>query len=131
MSQENVETVQRMYEAFYGGDADGALAYFHPEVDVDASARVDGGIVHGRQELSALIAGWVGAWDDWREEIETVRDLGSRVLVAATQRGRSKGSGIEAETRYAVLYEVHGDKITRMTLYSKPDEALEAVGLRE
>ena len=131
MSQENVKTVRRMYEAFYGGDAEGALAYFDSEVEVDASARVDGGIVHGRHELSALIAGWLGAWDDWREEIETVRDVGTRVLVAAVQRGRSKGSGIEVETRYAVLYEVHGDKITRMTIYSKPEEALEAVGLRE
>jgi ketosteroid isomerase-like protein len=131
MSQGNVEIVRRMYEAFYGGDAEGALAYFDPEVEVDASARVDGGIVHGRQELSALIAGWQGAWNDWREEIEAVRDLGSRVLVAAAQRGRSKGSGIEVETRYAVVYEVHGDKITRMTMYSKPEEALEAVGVRE
>src|SRR4249919_3784901 len=131
MSQENVETVRRMYQAFYGGDAEGALAYFDSAVEVDASTRVDGGIVHGRDELSGLIAGWLGAWDDWREEIEAIRDLGSRVLVAAAQRGRSKGSGIEVETRYAVLYEVHGDKITRMTMYSKPEDALEAVGLRE
>jgi ketosteroid isomerase-like protein len=35
------------------------------------------------------------------------------------------------ETRYAVLYEIRGGKITRMAIYSKPAEALEAAGLRE
>ena len=56
---------------------------------------------------------------------------GSEVLVVSTQHGRAKGSGIEVETRYAVLYEIRGDKIIRMVLYSGLAEALEAAGLRE
>jgi ketosteroid isomerase-like protein len=131
MSQENVEVVRRMYEAFHGGDAEGALAFFDPEVVVDASRGVDGGIGHGREELSATISGWVSTFDEWREEIEEMRDLGSQVCVVSTQHGRGKGSGIETKTRYAVLYEVRGNRITRMTLYSDPAEALEAVGLAE
>ena len=31
-----------------------------------------------------------------------------------------EGTGIEVETRYAVLYEVHGGKIVRMALHSRP-----------
>ena len=131
MSQENVEVVRRMYAAFHSGDAEGALANFDPEVVVDASVRADVGIVHGREGVRDTVARWVGAWDEWREEIEEVRDLGSRVLVCSTQHGRSKGTGIEVETRYAVLYEVQGGKIIRMALHSTPAEALEAVGLRE
>jgi len=131
MSRENVEIVRRMYEAFHGGDAAGALECFHPDVVVDASRRVDVEVGHGRDELTAIIAGWIEAWDDWREEIEEIRDLGSHVYVVATQRGRGKGSGIEIETRYALLYEVEGNKISRMTLYDDPADALEAVGLRE
>ena len=60
-----------------------------------------------------------------------MRDLGSHVVVVSTQRGRAKGSGIEVETRYAVLYEIRGDRITRMVLHSRPEEALEAAGLQE
>ncbi len=131
MSQEQVELIQRMYEAFYRGDTDGALAYFDPEVEVNASIRVDEGISRGRDALYAMVAGWVGAWDDWREEVEETRDLGGQVLVVSTQHGRAKGSGIEVQTRYAVLYDIHGDKITRMALYAKPAEALEAAGLSE
>jgi ketosteroid isomerase-like protein len=75
MSQEDVEIVRRMYEAFHRGDFDCALAYFNSEVEVDAS--------------------------------------------------------VEVETRYAVLYEIRGDRITRMVLHSGPAEALEAAGLSE
>jgi ketosteroid isomerase-like protein len=131
MSQENIEIVRRMYEAFHRGDFDGALAYFDPEVEVDASVRVDEGIGHGRDAVNAMVARWLAAWDEWREEIEEMRDLGSHVIVVSTQRGRAKGSGIEVETRYAVLYEIRGDKITRMVLHSGPEEALEVTRLEE
>jgi hypothetical protein len=69
-----------------------------------------------REELSAIISRWLAAFDEWREEIEEMRDLGSQVCVVSTQHGRGKGSGIETETRYAVLYEVRGNQIIRMTL---------------
>ena len=128
MSEQNVEVVRRMYEARDSGDAAGALAQFHPEVVIDATARGDTAIGHGREELAAIIAEWTEAFDEWREEIEEMRDLGEKVYVAATQRGRGKESGVEVETRYALLYEVQDDKITRMTLFHGPSEALEAAG---
>ena len=131
MSQENVEIVRLMYEAFGRGDGDAALACFDPEVVMDASHRVDGRIGHGHQELVSILAEWLGAWDDWREEIESVRDLGDRVLVTSTQRGRGKGSGVEWENRFAMLYEMQGGKITRWTIYDNLRQALEAAGLSE
>ena len=120
-----------MYEAFHRGDAEAALACFDPEVAVDASRRVDGATGQGREELSAIITAWVGAWEEWREEIEEIRDHGNQVYVVATQRGRGKGSGVESETRYALIFEIRGDKIIRITIYPDPADALEAVGLRE
>ena len=131
MSEENVEIVRRMYEAFHGGDADRALAYFDPEVVFDATRRPDGGIGHGHHGLNTNINRWLGAWNEWSEEIEETRDLGSNVLVISMQRGRGKGSGVEVEQRYALIYEVRGGKITRMTLYISSAEALEAAGLSE
>ena len=131
MSQANVEIVRRLYEAFDRGEADVALTYFDPEVVMDASHRVDGRIGHGQRELISILTEWLGTWDDWREEIEEVRDLGDRVLVTSTQRGRGKGSGVEWENRFAMLYEVRRGKITRWTIYDDLREALEAAGLSE
>ncbi len=120
-----------MYEAFHGWEVAGALLQFDPEVAVDVSRRIDGEVGRGHEDLTRIIADWLGAFEEWREEIEEIRDLGDQVYVVATQRGRGKGSGLDIETRYAVLYGVQGGKITRMTLYGDPAEALEAVGLRE
>ena len=131
MSQENVEVVSRMYEAFGRGDAGAALSYVDPEVVTDPRHRVDGRVGQGHDELVAILAEWLDTWDDWRQEIEEIRDLGDRVLVIDTQRGRGKGSGIEWEDRFGMLYEVHGGKITRWTIYDDPREALEAAGLSE
>ena len=128
MAQGNVEVVRRMYEAFHGGDAEGALAHFHPDVVVDATRRVDAGIGHGREELGAIIGRWIGAFEGWHEEIDEIRDLGGVVYVEATQGGRGRVSGIETTTSYAVLSEVRGEQITRMTMYPEPADALEDAG---
>lgn len=125
MSQ-NVEVVRRMYEARDSGDAEGLSACFHPEVVLDASPRMDSDVVRGREALAQFIGDWVGAFDDWHEEINEIRDLGDQVLVIATQRGRAKVSGIETESRYALLYAVQGSQITRMALYGAEAEALAA-----
>jgi ketosteroid isomerase-like protein len=126
MSQANVDIVRRMYEAFQAGDADRALAHFDRDVLVEASGRVDTGAGRGREAVSTLVGSWVGAFDDWSEEIEEVRDLGDHVCVVATQRGRGKETGLRVEYRYAVLYEIRGDKVTRMTMHPDPETALEA-----
>lgn len=125
MSQD-AEVVKRMYEARDAGDAERTLAAFHPDVVLDARVRMDSGIVHGRDALARLIGEWVEAFDDWHEEIHEIRDLGSQVYVVATQRGRTKGSGIEVESRYALLYRVDGGEITRMAMYETEADALAA-----
>jgi ketosteroid isomerase-like protein len=132
MSEENVEVVRQMYDAFYSGEFEGALGHFDQDVVVDASkGRPDIGIGHGREQVRRFVTTWLGTWDEFREEIEEMRDLGSRVLVLSVQHGRGRGSGVEVEAHLAFLYDVQGGKITRMAVYREPAEALEAAGLSE
>ena len=131
MSQENVEVVRQMYDAFSRGDLDGALNYLDPEVTIDATHRVDGRIGRGREKVPAILAEWLGTWDEWREEVEDIRDVGDRILVVSTQRGRGKGSGIEMVNRFGMLYEMRSGKIIRWRIYDELSEALEAAGLSE
>jgi ketosteroid isomerase-like protein len=131
MSEENVKIVRRMYEAYVLGDAAQSLEHFHPDVVADFSVRVDTGTSRGRDELAKTVASWIGSWDDYKEELDEIRDLGDSVLVVSTQRGRGKGSGVELSTQYASVYEVEGGLITRVTMYMTPAKALEAAGLSE
>jgi ketosteroid isomerase-like protein len=132
MSQENVEVVRRMYEAFHGGDIEAALGQLAADVLVDASnARPDVPVGKGPEHMRSVVATWVSAFDDWSEEIEEFRDLGSRVLVLSVQRGRGRGSGVEVESRYAMLYEVHGGRITSVRMFRGLGEALRHTGAGE
>jgi ketosteroid isomerase-like protein len=119
-----------MYEAFHRGDAEASLAHFDPEVEIDVSRRGVSGIGRGPEDLSRILGEWMASWDQWSEEVEEIRDLGSQVFVIAVQRGRGKGSGVEVENRYGLLYEFNGDRISRLTGYRNPNEALEAARLR-
>jgi uncharacterized protein len=131
MSQENVGVVERMYEGFRRGDAEAALSYLDPDVVIDASHRVDGRVGSGKDEVGTILGEWLGTWEDWEQEVQEIRDLGERVLVIETQRGRGKGSGIAWEGRFGMLYELREGKVIRWTIYDDLGQALEAVGLSE
>ena len=132
MSQENVEIVRRMYEAFHAGDAEGTLSYFDQNVLVDTGdARPDLSVGKGREYLGSVVSSWAAAWEGWRDEVAEMRDLGSRVLVVSVQRGRGKGSGVDVEARYAILYDVAGGAIVSVRMFGTVAEALEAAGLSE
>jgi ketosteroid isomerase-like protein len=131
MSRENVEIVREMYEAYRVGDFDRALAHFHPDVSADFTVRGDTGITEGRAALRNTVAQWITTWDDYSERIEEIRDLGDTVFVAATQRGRGKGSGLEVDNSFGQLYTLEDGLITTVRMYGTPEQALEAAGLSE
>ena len=122
MSRENLELVREMYAAFHGGDAERALSYFADDVVVDPGGRVDSGVGYGRDALARIIGEWVGAFDEWSEEIEELRAVGDEVHAVAVQSGRQRTTGIEIRMRYAVGYRVEDGVITRMTLYRDPPD---------
>ena len=126
MSRENVELVERMLERFHAGDAAAALAYFSDDVVTDLGERADFSVTTGRDALNRAIGGWVGAWEDWHEDVSEIRDLGDKVLVLSTQHGRARSTGIELSQPYATLYEVRDGEIRSMTLYGTEEEAVEA-----
>jgi ketosteroid isomerase-like protein len=126
MSRENVELVRRMYDAYLSGDAEGALAYFHPEVEVDFTVRIDTSVGRGREDLARIVETWVGTWDGYAEEVDDIVDLGDKVCLVGTQRGRGKGSGVELEDQFAGLYELRDGQITRITMFMDVEDALDA-----
>ena len=102
------------------------MACFHPDVVLDASVRMDSRVVHGREQAGRVIGEWVGAFDDWREEIHEIRDLAGQVYVVATQRGRAKGAGSRSRPAMHCCTKSSSGQITRMVLFSGEAEALAA-----
>jgi ketosteroid isomerase-like protein len=129
MSQENVDVVRGMWEAFLRRDFDQSLAAFHPEVEWDGTNLPDGTIARGHQAIIDHSARWFGMWEDWTINVDAFFDAGDEVVVIIRERGRSK-TGIDMDERHAEVYTLEEGRIVRRRGFSDTTQALEAVGLR-
>jgi len=133
MSQENVELVRHMCEAFLAGDLAAALDVLHADVTWHGTI---GGIEEGRtaQGHDEVIEEFVESLRDWERhslEAEDYLDAGDRVVVLWHEVGRGKRSGVEVETRTAVVYTVRGNQVVEVQGYMDRRQALKAVGRSE
>ena len=132
MSQENVEIVRRMFDAFTGGDAAAALAAFDPEIEWDTTRIVpDGDVYHGHEGVARFFRRWLGTWEESAQELKELIDAGHQVIAAIRESGRGKGSGVEVEVERFDVYSLRDGKIVRYRWYRDRAEALEAAGLQE
>jgi ketosteroid isomerase-like protein len=133
MSQENVELVRRLTDAWNRRDLDGMLELWTPDAVLDwSNARsFDAGVYRGHSEIRALMEGFLAAWDEVRIEIVDgpveVRDGLLITENVAYLRGRD---GIEVQARSTWLVTIRDGKQTSLTLYQTQQAALEAAGLR-
>jgi ketosteroid isomerase-like protein len=136
MSEENVEIVRRMSDAFRRGDWAAAIEPLHPEIELDATRSPFADklgfkrVYRGLDEVTRFWGEWLEAWgeQDWVEELI---DAGDQVVMAYTgHRLRGTGSGVEVELPpYAWVQTLRDGKIVRATFYMDKAEALEAAGL--
>ena len=135
MSQENVEVIRGLIEAWNSGNREGWLAPTHPDIEWSSAILrhvegADAAVYRGRAEIGKF-------WDEWHElwtleiEVSEIRDLGDTVLVLALLRTQGKSSGAEVERSIGYVFQFEDGAVRRATAYMTPEEALEAVGLRE
>jgi len=129
MSEENVESLRRAYEAFSRGDFDIAIQFVHPEFEF---VRAGG---QSRVRGAEAFRAWMepDALEDARVEPLEFRTKGSKILVRARTRARGAGSGMELDNEtWAVWTMDENGLATRLEgfLAHQRDEALEAAGLR-
>jgi ketosteroid isomerase-like protein len=131
MSQENVELVQRMWEAFLANDFETALSSYDPDVEWDGTNLPDGQVGRGLDAITDHVARWSDMWESWNVEVERVIDAGGdNVVVFIRETGRSS-AGLDMDERHAELYQVRDGRIVRRQGFSDPNRALEAAGLSE
>jgi ketosteroid isomerase-like protein len=133
MSQENVEVVRHMCEAFLAGDLAAALDVLHADVTWHGTIGgiEEGRTVHGHDEVIEEFVESLRDWERHSLEAEDYLDAGDRVVVLWHEVGRGKRSGVEVETRTAVVYTVRGNQVVEVQGYMDRRQALEAVGRSE
>jgi ketosteroid isomerase-like protein len=125
MSAENVAVVRRMFEHYFRGDTEAALAMFAEDVEW----RDQFAIYHGRPGVAESVARWTGVWNELEMELDEVLDGGDDVVVFVRQTGRGKGSGAPIEGVSRWVYTLAEGRIVSVRQFADPDEALRAAGL--
>jgi ketosteroid isomerase-like protein len=134
MSQENVEIVRDAFEAFLGGDEEKSAQLVDPEVEFlgTVGGLQEGQIAHGQSEIDQTFeAEDLEAWEERRLDPEEFIDAGDNVVVLLHEYRRGRGSGVELESKTAVVVAVSGGRVVRIQGYMDRGAALEAAGLRE
>jgi ketosteroid isomerase-like protein len=129
MSQENVEVVRELWDAYSRGDIDRVIALSDPYVVL---VTLEEGPLYGPDAIRANYARWMEAWEEEPETtVDEVIGTGDHVLVIACFQGRGRGSGVRVEQRLYEVYTLRNGSILRVDEFSDRATALEAVGLRE
>jgi ketosteroid isomerase-like protein len=134
MSEENVDIVQKTWEAWVRGDLNGLLAYCDPEVVYDLTnfGEWPDNIHRGHEAMRHHLTEWLEVWDDYEVGVEEIRAAPhGRVVSLAWQRGRGRQSGLAMDMEWAGIATVRHGKIIRIEAYDDRAEALEAAGLSE
>lgn len=117
----------RDFKAVMDAYADDVVLAFHGD-----SRGIGGDGAVGKTAVGEWFAEWFGTFDpDYRIEVEEARDLGDRVLIVATHRGRGRASGAPITQRAGWVYTVRSGKVIRCDVYPDRHQALAAVGLAE
>jgi uncharacterized protein len=133
MSQENVEVIRQVFEAFNRGDLEGMLVHVAPDQEFYPSGRFmdTQPVYRGHDGYTEFWNGFQAAWERITISTERIEDLGDRVLVLGTFHGKGRESGVEASTKAAWLVTMKDGLIYINRSYAGWDEALEAAGLSE
>ncbi|MFL5907756.1 MAG: nuclear transport factor 2 family protein [Solirubrobacterales bacterium] len=137
MSEENVEIVRRMFQAFRNRDWTAAREPVDPEeIEMDVTrSPIEGlsGVYRGREEVAYFWSQWLEAWGEQEIEEEELIDAGDQVVTwTASHKFRGRGSGVTVDfPPYAWLVTLRDGKVVRGTLYMDKGEALKAAGLSE
>jgi ketosteroid isomerase-like protein len=134
MSRENVELVRRVHEAFNQGGMEALLPFLSREVEWhDIPDQPDAvGVTYGHEGALHAASNWLSAFGEgYRTEIAEVHDQGDQIVVVERNSGRGAESGVEIQHDLASIWTVHEGLIVRVRWFSKREDALRAVGLRE
>ena len=135
MSQENVETARRHFDAFNRAFSEGASDFYEmldPNVElVPMSALLEGTRYHGHDAVREWFEEMKRDWTSFEVRPEQFRDLADGwVLVLGSWRARGRGSEVLLDFPQAAwLVQYRKGKAVRLQTFTNRQEALEAAGL--
>jgi ketosteroid isomerase-like protein len=128
MSRENVEIVQRFYEAWSRDDLPGPVELMDPDIEyVNPSEAVEPGTRRGLEAFTEAVQKLLQSWEFWRAEVEESKTAGNQVAVVVRYRTRGRGSGIDVEGRESALWTLRDGRVVRYQWFHGSTDAFAAL----
>jgi uncharacterized protein len=125
MSAAEVDVVRAVYDRFRGGDQEGALALYHPDVETHDRPEIPNPQVYrGREGVLASLGESRSEFAGLDVVPEEFIDAGDRVVVEVRFMGRGRESGVPIEQRLCHAWTVRDGLVTRMEVHSDRESAL-------
>jgi ketosteroid isomerase-like protein len=133
MSEENVERVHRVYDAFNRRDLDDFLASMDPDIELTARfMELEGDPYYrGHDGVREWWRTLLAVFPDFSAVVLEVRDFGDSVLIALRVRGHGADSGVPIDEVLWQASKVRNGKVTWARNFGREADALEAAGLAE
>ena len=135
MSQETVDGFKRAFDAINRRDAEALLSELDPEVEWHGAILMAIGgkqaVYRGHPGVRKWLRDLYETLSEFQAEYPDIRDLDDRTVAIGHFHARGTASEVEIESPHATVVEFKDGKGIRIRTFLDPNDALEAVGLRE
>src|SRR5919109_921467 len=114
MSRENVELVQRGYEAFNAGGPDAILELLDPDIEWGTPEQAMESGYSGHEGVRRFWSDFTDVFEHYRFEPEDFIAIGDRVVVPFCFIATAKATGVEAEERWVNICTIREGKAVRL-----------------
>lgn len=129
MSRENLEIVQRGFEAFNERGVEGILPFIHPEFEATTPPNLasEPDTYRGHDGIRRWFDSFDEVMDQIRWDANDFQQVGDRVVVEFTLRARGKTTGLDFGQDAVMVWSLRDGRAIRVELFESMDEALRAV----
>jgi ketosteroid isomerase-like protein len=130
MPPDDVELVQRAFQAFVRRDIELLLALCDPEVEIRSlMTEAERTLYRGHQGTREWLAAVLDVFPDWRPRLHEARDLGDAVVSSFDVTATAAVSGARIDQRYWQAARLRDGKIVSFAFFRTEADALEALRL--
>lgn len=130
MARENLEIVQRGFEAFNAGGVEGIIPFVHPEFEATTPPNLasEPDTYRGYDGIRRWFDSFYEVMDEIRWDAHSFQEAGEMVIVVFTLRARGKTTGLDFGQDAVMLWELRDGKAIRLELFATLGEAQAAAG---
>jgi uncharacterized protein len=130
VSEQNVEIVRRLYEAWQRDGVSVVPNLMDPDVEwINPAYALEPGRRCGYEEFAAAAAAFRSVYTVDRVSDIEIYDAGDRIGVTGRMLVRSAGNEVPVDAARGYVFDLRDGKIIRFAWFSDPAEALNEVGV--